>query len=42
MNNSFDYLISRLLLNYSEKDDETSSEILYNSEYISREFRKKY
>ena len=40
MNNSFDYLISKFLLNYSEKDNESSTEIIYDNEYISREFRK--
>lgn len=39
MNNSFDYLISKFLLNYSEKDNELPK-IPYSNEYVSREFRK--
>ena len=40
MNNSFDYLISRFLLNYSESNNEVQTELPYSNEYISREFRK--
>ena len=40
MNNSFDYLISKFLLNYSEKDNESLMEFIYDDEYVSREFRK--
>lgn len=40
MNNSFDYLISKFLLNYSEKDNESLMGFIYDAEYVSREFRK--
>jgi hypothetical protein len=40
MNNSFDYLISKFLINYSEKDEEIQLELQYDKEDISREFRK--
>ena len=40
MNNSFDYLISKFLVNYSEKDEEIQLEFQYDKEDISRKFRK--
>ena len=40
MNNSFDYLMSKFLLDYSENDNDNKNLEIYEGEDISKEFRK--